>query len=237
VLRAEDRLRTGDNARVQLKLAEGSAVKLGERARFEIVRIDDRSVFKATLNVLAGAFRFTTNALKQKRDRDVSIRVKNVSVGIRGTDVWGKSSDDRDLVCLLEGKVSVGAKGHPAVTLDTPLDFYQKPRDGDPSVAKVDQKQIDQWSAETEISSTGAAARAGGKFRVVAATLARDEALALNRTLRASGYPSEVVAVDRQFAVQVPGLAGEAEARALAANLSKVGGVSSPVVQEASPRR
>ena len=47
-----------------------------------------------------------------------------------GTDLWCKSTDERDLVCLLEGKISVGAQGHPEVTLDKPLDFYQKPRDG-----------------------------------------------------------------------------------------------------------
>jgi hypothetical protein len=55
-----------------------------------------------------------------------------VTAGIRGTDLWGKSNDARDLVCLLEGKISVGAEGHPAVTLDQPLDFYQNPRDGSP---------------------------------------------------------------------------------------------------------
>lgn len=237
-LRAEDRLRTGDNARVQLKLAEGSAVKLGERASFVIERVEDRGIFRATLNVLSGAFRFTTDALRRKRGRDVSINVKNVTVGVRGTDLWGKSSDERDLVCLLEGRISVGAEGNPAVTLDTPLDFYEKPRGGAPKVAKVDQKQVDQWAAETEIAKDGAAARADGRWRVVAAAFdRRDEALALNRTLRASGYPSEVAGAGKRFAVRVSGLAGEAEAQALARNLSKVKGVSAPSVEQAPARR
>ena len=233
VLRSEDKLRTGANARVRLKLAEGSAVKLGENAQFEIVRVEEKGLFKATLNVLTGAFRFTTDALRKKRQRDVSIRVKNVTVGIRGTDLWGKSSDDRDLVCLLEGRISVGAQGHPPVTLDTPLDFYQKPRDGAPTVAKVDAKQVEEWSAETEISSQGAAARSGGRWSVVAGSFAqRDAALALQRTLRAGGYPAEVSASGGAFAVQVPGLAGEAEARALVANIAGVQGVSTPSVRE-----
>jgi hypothetical protein len=233
VLRAEDRLRTGENARVQVKLAEGSTVKLGEKARFEIVRIEEKGVFKAALNVLTGAFRFTTDALKKKRQRDVSVQVKNVTVGIRGTDLWGKSNDERDLVCLLEGKISVGAAGHPQVTLDQPLDFYQKPRDGDPKVAKVDPKQIEEWAKETEIAKDGAAARAGGGYRVVAAKFARrDEALTLNRELRAAGYPAEVVTAEQGFAVQVSGLAGEGEARALASGISNVKGVSSPAVHQ-----
>ena len=231
-LQANDRLRTGDNARLQLKMPEGSAVKLGEKAEFVIERAEDRSIFTAALRVITGAFRFTTSQVSKRR-RDVSIHVKNVTAGIRGTDLWGKSTDERDLVCLLEGRISVGAQGHPEVTLDQPLDFYQKPRDGAPSVAKVDAKQIEIWSQETEVAKDGAVGRAGGRWRAVAAVFGtRDAALRLNRDLRARGYPSEVVSRDGRFTVQVPGLAGEAEARAVVANLRPVPGVELPTVHE-----
>ncbi len=229
-LQAQDRLRTGTDARVQLRLGEGSTVKLGENARFVIETADDRGIFRAALAVLDGAFRFTTDALRKTQRRDVSIRVKNVTAGIRGTDLWGKSTDARDLVCLLEGKISVGSEGHPTVTLDTPLDFYQKPRDGAPQVAKVDAKQIEEWAQETEM--TGAAARIGGTWRVQAASVAeRDDARALIRALRAGGYPAVgVAAPDGAFKVQVTGLGGEAEARALMARIRDVKGVSLPEV-------
>jgi hypothetical protein len=92
VLRAQDRLRTGANARVQLKLAEGSAVKLGENAQFIFDKGEERGIFRATLSVLTGAFRFTTDALRKVQKRDVTINVKNVTAGIRGTDLWGKST-------------------------------------------------------------------------------------------------------------------------------------------------
>lgn len=232
-LEARDRLRTGANARVQLKMPEGSAVKLGENAQFVFDRSDDRGIFRATLSVIAGAFRFTTDAARKNQKRDVSIKVNNVTAGIRGTDLWGNSTDRRDLVCLLEGKISVGAEGHPTVTLDQRLDFYQKPRDGAPVVAKVDEKQIAEWAKETEIAKDGPTARVGGKWRVMAATFsARDEALALNRVLRSSGYPSEVAARDGAFAVQIPGLAGEAEGRALMANVRSVKGVTEPTLRQ-----
>jgi len=231
-LQPKDRLVTGGNARAQLKMGEGSTVKLGENAKFVVETVDDRGVFRSALAVLEGAFRFTTDALRKSQKREVTIKVKNVTAGIRGTDLWGKSTGERDLVCLLEGKISVGSEGHPTVTLDTPLDFYQKPRDGAPSVAKVDQAQIDQWSQETEISRDGPAGRVGGAWRVTASTLrTRDEALVLNRTLRSAGYPSEVVAKDSLFIVQVPGLAGEAEARALMSNLRGMKGVALPIIQ------
>src|ERR1700750_908895 len=97
-LQAADTLRTGSNARVQLKLAEGSTVKLGENARFTVERVENRGVFRSALNVLFGAFRFTTRALGANRKRELDIRVRTITAGIRGTDLWGKSTDARDLV-------------------------------------------------------------------------------------------------------------------------------------------
>ena len=228
-LQARDGVRTGNNARVQLRLAEGSAVKLGENARFVVERAQDGGVFRAALSVIAGAFRFTS---QQVRKRDIAIKVKNVTVGIRGTDLWGKSTEERDLVCLIEGNISVGSPGHPNVTLDQPLDFYQRPRDGNPEVAKVDPKQLERWGAETEIAKDGGAARSGGKWRVVAAVFeGRDKALAFNRVVRSHGYPSEVARVEEKFAVQVTGLASEADARSLMGNLRDIRGVSLPHVK------
>ena len=231
-LQSKDQVRTGDNARVQMKLPEGSTVKLGQNAKFVIDRVDNRGFFRSTLSVIAGAFRFTTDAVRKATKREVTIKVKNVTAGIRGTDLWGKSTDERDLVCLLEGKIAVGSEGHPTVTLDQPLDFYQRPRDGAPSVAKVDEKQIAIWAAETEMSPDAAGARMGGDWRVTAAAFpSRDDALAMNRRVRASGYPSEVVQREGAYIVQVGGLAGEPQARALMANLRSIPGISMPVIQ------
>jgi FecR protein len=230
-LQPDDKLRTGGNARVQLTLAEGSTVRLGENAQFVVERVENRGVFRAALAVLTGAFRFTTTALRKSQQRDISIKVKNVTAGIRGTDLWGKSTDARDLVCLLEGKISVGSEGNPTVTLDQPLDFYQKPRDGSPSVAKVDAKQIEIWSAETAIAKDGAAGRVGGKWRVVAAEYpSRDPALAMNRLLRASGYPSEIGKHGDATTVVIAGLSGEDESRALMANLRTIPGIKAPSI-------
>lgn len=231
-LQPRDALRTGSNARVRIRLGEASAVKLGENARFVVEAAEDRNVFRATLSVLAGAFRFTTDALS-KRKRDVAIKVRSVTAGIRGTDLWGKSTGERDLVMLLEGRITVAAEGHPETTLDKPLDSYQKPRDAAPGVARVDPKQAEEWAKETELSADGAAAAASGKWRMVAAVKPdRDSALALNRRLRVAGYPSEIVQKDKYFAVQVTRLAGEREARALMSAIRGIEGVDLPTVHE-----
>lgn len=231
-LTGRDRVLTGANARVLLRLAEGSTVKLGENARFAIEKAESRGVFTAAMSVLAGAFRFTTDPREKGGRRDVAIRVRNVSAGVRGTDLWGKSTEERDLVCLIEGRITVGAEGHPTLTLDQPLDFYQKPRGKDPELAKVDPKQLAEWAKETEPAADGPVGRVGGRWRVVAATFpGRDAALALNRTLRENGYPSEVLGKDPgPYIVHLSGLAGEVEARALMANLRGVKGVSVPSV-------
>lgn len=232
VLQPQDSVRTGENARVQLRLPEGSAVKLGENAKLVIERAENRGgVFRGALSVLAGAFRFTSLQLRQ---REIAIKVKHVTTGIRGTDLWGKSTDQKDLVCLLEGKITVSSEGHPTATLDQPLDFYQKPRDGAPVIAKVDPKQIEEWAKETDIAADGAAARKDGKWRVVAAVFAeRDKALVFSRELRSRGFPAGIVAKDGKFGVEIPGLAGEAEARVLMGNLRNVPGVSLPHVKDA----
>lgn len=232
VLVSKDTLRTGGNARAKLKFSDGSTVKLGENAQFELETVKDAGFLIASLKIVAGAFRYATDGLRLSPRRSVAIRARSLTIGIRGTDLWGKSTDERELVCLIEGAISVGAEGHPTVKLDQPLDFYQLPRGATPTVAKVDPKQLEQWAKETDPQKDGPVGTVDGAWRVTAATFdARDAALALNRRLRSLGYPSQV-AGDKAgpFAVRVSGLGGEEEARALMQNLRSVEGVSNPSV-------
>ena len=233
-LQSSDKLRTGANARVQLKLAEGSRVKLGENAQFAIERIEGGGVLRATLAVVSGAFRFTTDPAARGERRDVQIQVRDATAGIRGTDLWGKSTAERDIVCLFEGRISVGAAGHPTVTLESPMDFYQKPRGQKPlPVSKIDAKQMAQWTEETEIAKDGGAAREGGRWRVLVASFpTRDAAQKMNRALRAEGFPSKIVGDDSPYLVQIAGLASENDARSLIANLRSVPGVLLPRVAQ-----
>ena len=232
-LQAADTLRTGANSRVQLKLAEGSTVKLGANARFTVERVENRGVFRSVLNVLYGAFRFTTGALGADHKRELDIRVRTITAGIRGTDLWGKSTDARDLVCLLEGHVSARAEGRDAVILDKPRDFYQRARDGEPQLGRVDEKQVREWAKETELEAGGPVARPGGRWRVIASKFhERDKALAFSRELRMRGFPAEVAKADDVQRVDIRGLAGEAEARALMAMVRDVPGANIPSIAE-----
>lgn len=232
VLTGQDRVLTGGNARVRLKLGEGSDVRLGEYAEFSLDRAEDRGgTFRAALGVLKGAFRFTTRLVARAHPREVTIRVKNVTAGIRGTDLWGKSTEERDLVCLLEGAITVGSEGRPTVTLEKPNDFYQRPRAGEPQVSKVDQAQVDLWSKETALEDDKAA-REGHGWRIVVATLpSRDDSLKMVRALRAAGFAADVApGPDNTTLVRVGEFATETQARTVMGNLRGLPGVILPKV-------
>ena len=185
-LRNQDRVVTGAGSRALLKLADGSAVKLGENA---VVNLDGlaekqsdraRKLVMASLDVARGAFRFTTGIFsRQAFDRDVRIRVATVTAGIRGTDLWGKSDDQRDLVCLLEGRISVSHAQTGEITMSEPLAFFVAPRQQAPlPVGKADAAQMQLWAAETELGTVAGGAQRGGRFRVEVGT-APDQQAAL----------------------------------------------------------
>ena len=230
-LQPQDKLQTGANARVRLALPEGSAVKLGENAQFVIERAEDRGFFRGALTVLAGAFRFTTNPLLRKQPRELAIKVRNVTIGIRGTDLWGKSSDERTWVVLLEGRIAVNEEGGAPVTIDRPNDMFEKPRDKAAGVVPVDARQVAAWAEETELAHEGEAAGKTGAWKIVVAQVpSRDAARDMVRTLRSAGFAAEISPSSTYFAVEVRAMGSEAQARAVMGNLRDLPGVVLPKV-------
>ncbi|MEJ2794589.1 FecR family protein [Iodobacter sp. LRB] len=217
-----DRITTGPGARVYLQLPEGSRVKLGENAHLSLDQLNeangkDGSVFKAALKMVTGAFRFTTNALNKNSQREVKVTVAAVTAGIRGTDLWGKADSDKDVVCLLEGKISVAAEGRPQVELNEPLSFYIAPHDQEPlPVGKVEPEKLKKWAAETEIEGHAGALIKKGPWRITWANYASaDEALVLYDSLQQAGYPVKIRSQARRYRVVLAGLTSEAGARAV----------------------
>jgi hypothetical protein len=236
-LRGGDELRTGVGARIYVKLAEGSLVKLGENASLRILEIapEREGLFKAALHVLEGAFRFTTDLLAKQRRREVSIRVATVTAGIRGTDLWGKSAPEREIVCLIEGAIEVGAEGEAPVAMNEPRQFYQRVKGETQPVGFVEPTQLAQWARETEIAEGRGAARRGGRWKV---TLARAEtqkaALEVYDRLRDAGYAAEIFPVKsgagHDYLVRISRLTSKADAEALAEQLRGTAGVQEPNV-------
>jgi hypothetical protein len=233
-LRQGDQVRTGGGSRLLLRLSEGSMVKLGENATLNVAELSPtQELFRGALNVLQGAFRFTTTALGANRRRDINISVSTVTAGVRGTDLWGKSMPARQVVCLIEGKIEVGAQGETPVILDQSRQFYQRENNQTQPVGFVDPVQLGEWAKETEIEAGKGAARAGGKFRVeLAVADGQNEALAVYDQARAAGYAAEIRPVKREdklvYVVRIGNLPSRAEAQALAAQLKGRFGAAEP---------
>lgn len=236
-LRNGDRVVSGADGKILLRMPEGSAVKLGEQAQLAIDRLSlqrqaSGTLATAALDVLKGAFRFTTPLVNRFRgQRAVDVRIATVTAGIRGTDLWGKAAAERDIVCLIEGSIAVQRQGDAAFTMDQPLSFYIAPRD-QPAlpVQPVPKEQLDQWAAETEIAAGRGGARRGGRWAVYTADL-KDQAAALAAydALRMAGYPAQIrpgnVEGNLVYRVRVGGLATEADAQAVAGRLGTLPGL------------
>lgn len=231
-IRAGDRVLTGEGARAYLKLGEGSTVKLGASAQFTFSReAAEPALFKAAMNVLAGAFRFTTAEAQKLRRRDVAIRVGTATIGIRGTDVWGRSDSREDLVMLLEGRIEIQPARGEAIAMSEGKTVFTAPRGGVAaplSVATDD--EILSRARETDIVPGDGSVRAGGHWVLLLGSFAGEAAaLATYDRARGSGYAARITIVAGQdgmeYRVLVPGFSDAKEAAATAARLRTATGI------------
>jgi hypothetical protein len=235
-LKAGDQLRTGAGSRLLVKLSEGSLVKLGENGSLRVAELQPaKELFKGVLSVLEGAFRFTTQAIGASRRRSININVAQVTAGIRGTDLWGKSVPERQIVCLIEGRIEVGAPNETPVTMDQPRQFYRREGGTTQPVGFVEPAQLAEWAKETEIEAGRGATRRGGKWKVnLLSADNQNDALDLYDEVRAAGYAAEIFptleAEKRVYVVRIRSLPSRAEAQALATQLRGRYGVENPTV-------
>ncbi len=230
---ATDAVRTGAGARLYIKLAEGSVLKLGENAKLQLLDlVPERSgVFRAALDVLAGAFRFTTEAIAKPRPRDFKLRVSTVTIGIRGTDLWGRSTPQDEIVCLIEGKIEIAAADEKPVLMEQPRQFYQREKGKTQPLSVITSERLGELAKETEIAPGSGASRRGGKWNVTLAQAdSKAAAGALLEKLHAAGYAAESKAQGKRYVVRIAQLPSKAEADALAARLRGQHGVTDPKV-------
>lgn len=250
LLQERDRIETGANARILLTLPEGSKIKLGESAQLGFDALvakregEQGAIFlKSALNVVTGAFRFTTSVLSKARSRrEVDIRLATVTAGIRGTDLWGKQGGAKEIVCLLEGQIEVSrdpvaGQSTAPVLLDQPLQFYIAPKDKPTlPIGRVPDAQLAQWTEETDIARDAGGASVDGRWKLsFAEQTTFANAMALYEDLRRQGYAAqfhpEKKAGKRIYVVQLANLSSEGDARALANKLGR-GGNAIPSVSQ-----
>jgi hypothetical protein len=230
---ATDTIRTGAGARIYIKVAEGSTIKLGENAKLRLLDLVPQrgGLFKGVIDVLSGAFRFTTEAIARPRPRDFKLRVSTVTIGIRGTDLWGRSTPQDEIVCLIEGRIEIGAADEKPLVMDQVRQFYEREKGKTKPLSVISQERLAELAKETDIQPGGGAARRGGKWKVMLAPAASKAAAdALLEKLHAAGYAAEAKAQGKRYVVQIARLPSKAEAEALAAKLRGQHGVSEPKV-------
>ena len=233
-----DRIRTGSGARAYLKLPEGSTVKLGEGALLTYQAAPQQdSIFKAAMNVAIGAFRFTTALAKKLQKREVDIRVGNATIGIRGTDVWGRSGQGEDLVMLIEGHVDVQPAQGETVQLTQSMDEFTAAKGSTANpMKKASWDQFKQRARETDIEPGDGAARSGGKVNLLLGVFDNEQnALELYDRVRAAGFAAKIRPIksdssagssqiaNYRFEVALRGFSSNAEAAVASASLKIFG--------------
>lgn len=208
VLTKGDQIITGNSARVYLKLEEGSRIKIGANAQFKVSSLapeqlaepqltDTTDTFTAVFNVIKGAFRFTTNELFKSRRRNININIGTVTAGIRGTDLWGRSNNENDLVCLIEGNIAVTKQGSPQTTLNEPRAYVTAHPSATLSpIQFVSNSKLDQWAKSTEIADNVGYISSIGKYTVQLLSV-KQQSTANNiaNKMKKSGYASKVIAI------------------------------------------
>ena len=121
VVNRDETLVTFADSRLEVRLADGSSLTLGENASLRI----DGFVFASRQpgNQLAlfaeGAFRLITGQINKTANATVSVTTPIGVLAVRGTDFWGGPIDDAYGVLLLEGAITVRTAGG-EVVLDRP---------------------------------------------------------------------------------------------------------------------
>ena len=230
-LKNGDIITTGQGSRVLLRLAEGSAVKMGENAHFELndmsqTRDGNQQKFSAALGLRQGAFRFTTPPGDRSRGaRSIDVRFPTLTASVTGTDIWGKSANDGEVVALIEGKISVTRKGDAPVAMAEAKTVYVAPADGPPRpVTAITLAQLNAYAQETELQPGAGAVGKVGNYKIYAArTPNQEEALAVYERLRDAGYAAAIqpaMSGGKQiYQVRIVGFLSEADGVAVAVKL------------------
>ena len=154
---------------------------------------------------------------------------------MRGTDLWGKSDTNKQIVCLIEGRIDVTPPDEQPIVMDQALQFFIRENGKSLPVGLVDPKQLAQWATETEVAGGAGAARRGGIWKVVLASVdTQAAALKVYDEVRNAGFAATIQPVregdKRSYSVRIANLPSRDEAQALANNLKGRLGVAEPRV-------
>jgi len=110
-----DRCHSGEGARLQATLKDGTQLTLGEHATLvvdEFVYDPAKSRGELAVRVAKGAFLYVGGLIESEPGAGVRLRTPAAAIGVRGTTVWGGPIDKGFGVLALSGEVTVtGRRG------------------------------------------------------------------------------------------------------------------------------
>ena len=211
-----DVLMTGEGGKAWLNMEDGARVKLGENAAFQVNQVassgvtesaeagssalteasTETSTIEGSFGVLEGAFRYTTGVIERlskrpwKRSLDIQLG-STTTVGIRGTDLWGRVDAAEQFVVLLEGVISVtSATSGKSASLENPLEIYKASNEQVSTVAMADVQAL---APETELDFGDGVQVDGGQYQLHLASFPSQRgAQALQQKLSAAGVYADI---------------------------------------------
>lgn len=227
---------TGKDGRLQIVMADGSVVKLGENSKLEfpdlqLLQRGTDGVLKGALKIIHGTFRYTAqpSGFVRKRELDIFLGPA-LTVGIGNPDLWGQSNSTQDLACLLQGKIklrNLQAPARPSLPLEHAGSVYIAPR-GKTAAALVQAspEQLQSWMPQTELDASRPSLQSNGAYGVlVAVYLDEAHARAIVSDINLKGYPAILRRENRDgtpvFNVLIEGLSNARIAAAYAEALKK----------------
>jgi hypothetical protein len=114
-----DQCRSGEDARLQATLKDGTKLTMGARATLSIddfVYDPAKSRAELSIRIAKGSFLYVGGLIEGAPGAKVRLQTSAASIGVRGTTVWAGPIDKGFGVLALSGEVTVTAKGR-TVTL------------------------------------------------------------------------------------------------------------------------
>ncbi len=239
-LASGDKIITGLNARLLLVMDDRSMIKLGENTELNFDRLipaeEEQGFFEATLQLIKGAFRYTTTESGKSRRRLVEVRIGSITAGIRGTDIWGSSHSDKDILCLIEGVITANRAGEPEFTMQQPLSFYRVPKNKPAlPVTAVTQNQLAGWANETEMQAAAATLNIDGVWTINLMSVTRKSTIKpIFSALVTAGYAAEIqttmIKGKQWFRLRINNFKSREDAQTFAANITGTHGITQPWV-------
>jgi hypothetical protein len=109
-INSDDLLVTFHDARLEVKLNDGTSFVMGQLGRFIVEDFQyapGKNGNKAAFNFLQGVFKMAAGGIASEDKTAFTVKTPVATIGIRGTEFWGGEIDGEFSVLVLKGKVVV----------------------------------------------------------------------------------------------------------------------------------